>query len=78
MPISKLKNFGSIKMNWIPKLQDALQFTKGLLQERSACREMQEYGWEACGIADMGTLSGAVNFHQQCVRRHKAHYWVRV
>ena len=26
-----------------------------------------DYDYKACGIADIGTLSGAVDFHQQCV-----------
>ena len=56
-------------MNWIPlncKTHYSLQ--KGFCKNDQLAEKCKEYGWEACGIADMGTLSGAVNFHQQCVK----------
>jgi len=37
-----------------------------LLKQDKLAKRCAEYGYTACGIADLGTISGAVEFHQEC------------
>ena len=57
-------------MTWIP-LNCKTHFS--LLKAFSKCdklaRKCKEYGYKACAIADIGSISGAINFHQAC-REH--------
>tara|TARA_Y100001973_G_scaffold100302_1_gene161156 strand:- start:624 stop:2216 length:1593 start_codon:yes stop_codon:yes gene_type:complete len=39
---------------------------KGFCRNNLLAKKCAEYGYKACGIADIKTLSGAVDFHQQC------------
>lgn len=53
--------------NWIPlncKTHYSLQ--KGFCKNNLLSERCKEYEYSACGIADLGTLAGAVDFHQQC------------
>ena len=44
-----------------------------LLKGFSRCDQLiakcKEYGYTACGIADIKTISGAVDFHQNCKKQ---------
>lgn len=54
-------------MNWIPincKTHFSLQ--QGFCKTDKLAKRCAEYGYAACGIADIGTVSGAVEFHQEC------------
>lgn len=54
-------------MNWIPlncKTHYSLQ--KAFCKNDTLSEACKQSGYTACGIADLGTLSGAVDFHQQC------------
>jgi DNA polymerase-3 subunit alpha len=54
-------------LNWIPlncKTHYSLQ--KGFCKNSLLASRCKEYGHVACGIADLGSLAGAVDFHQQC------------
>ena len=56
-------------MNWNPincKTHFSLQH--GFCKSEKLAKKCAEYGYKACGIADLGTLSGAVDFHQSCVK----------
>ena len=56
-------------MSWIPlncKTHYSLQ--KGFCKSDQLAEKCKEYGWKACAVADIGTLSGAVNFHQHCTK----------
>ena len=60
-----------MKSNWIPlncKTHYSLQ--KAFCKNDILARRCDEYGYTACGIADIKTLSGAVDFHQEC-RKNK-------
>ena len=53
---------------WIPincKTHYSLQ--KAFCKNKFLAKKCKEYGYKSCGIADIGTLSGAVDFHQQCL-----------
>ena len=53
--------------NFIPlncKTHYSLQ--KGFCRNDILAKKCAEYGYRTCGIADIKSLSGAVNFHQQC------------
>ena len=54
-------------MSWIP-INCKTHFS--LLQAFSKCDKLaqkcKEYGYSACVISDIGTVSGAINFHQAC------------
>tara|TARA_R100000005_G_scaffold95502_1_gene77192 strand:+ start:447 stop:2039 length:1593 start_codon:yes stop_codon:yes gene_type:complete len=54
-------------LNWTPlncKTHYSLQ--KGFCKNDLLASRCKEYGYTACGIADLGSLAGAVDFHQQC------------
>lgn len=54
-------------MNWTPincKTHFSLQ--QGFCKTDKLAKRCAEYGYTACGIADLGTVSGAVEFHQEC------------
>ena len=54
-------------MNWTPincKTHFSLQ--QGFCKTDKLAKRCAEYGYAACGIADIGTVSGAVEFHQEC------------
>ena len=56
-----------MKLNWIPlncKTHYSLQ--KAFCRNNLLAKKCTEYGYTSCGIADLGTLSGTVDFHQQC------------
>ena len=56
-----------MKSNWIPlncKTHYSLQ--KAFCKNDILARQCNEYSYTACGIADIRTLSGAVDFHQEC------------
>lgn len=40
----------------------------GFCKPDKLAKRCAEYGYSACGIADFGTVSGAVDFHQSCVK----------
>ena len=57
-------------MNWIPtncKTHFSLQ--QGFCKTDRLAKRCAEYGYNACGIADLGTVSGAVEFHQECKKQ---------
>ena len=39
---------------------------QGFCKADKLAKRCAEYGYTACGIADFGTLSGAVDFQQEC------------
>ena len=54
-------------MNWTPincKTHFSLQ--QGFCKTDKLAKRCAEYGYTACGVADLGTISGAVEFHQEC------------
>ena len=54
-------------MSWIPlncKTHYSLQHA--FCKNDALARQCGSYGYTACGIADIKTLSGAVDFHQEC------------
>jgi len=54
-------------MSWIPincKTHFSLQ--QGFCKTDKLAKRCAEYGYSACGVADFGTVSGAVEFHQEC------------
>lgn len=56
-------------MSWSPlncKTHYSLQ--KAFCKSGKLAKRCSDYGYKACGIADMNTLAGAVNFHQSCVK----------
>lgn len=58
-------------MNWIPincKTHFSLQ--QGFCKTDKLAKRCAEYGYAACGIADLGTISGAVEFHQECKKHN--------
>ena len=58
-------------MNWNPtncKTHFSLQ--QGFCKTEKLAKRCAEYGYTACGIADLGTISGAVEFHQDCKKQN--------
>jgi DNA polymerase-3 subunit alpha len=56
--------------NWTPlncKTHYSLQ--QAFCKSGALAQQCSSYGYTACGIADIKTLSGAVNFHQECRKR---------
>lgn len=56
-------------MTWNPincKTHFSLQH--GFCKPDKLAKKCADYGYESCGIADFGTLSGAVDFHQSCTK----------
>ncbi len=56
-------------MSWMPincKTHYSLQ--KAFCKSAELAEKCAEYGYKACAIADIKTLAGAVNFHQNCVK----------
>ena len=56
-------------MNWQPvncKTHFSLQ--RGFCRPEKLAKRCAEYGYTACAITDFGTVSGAVDFHQSCIK----------
>lgn len=56
-------------MNWNPincKTHFSLQ--RGFCRPEKLAKRCAEYGYTACAITDFGTVSGAVDFHQSCIK----------
>ncbi len=59
-----------MKSKWIPlncKTHYSLQ--KAFCKNDTLAKQCSSYGYAACGIADIKTLSGVVDFHQQCQKQ---------
>lgn len=59
-----------MKSKWIPlncKTHYSLQ--KAFCKNDTLAQQCSLYGYAACGIADIKTLSGVVDFHQQCQKQ---------
>tara|TARA_R110000824_G_scaffold28930_5_gene96917 strand:- start:1048 stop:2640 length:1593 start_codon:yes stop_codon:yes gene_type:complete len=56
-------------MNWIPlncKTHYSLQ--KAFCRNNLLAEKCKQYEYKTCAIADLGTLAGAVDFHQNCIK----------
>ena len=52
---------------WAPlNCKTHFSLLKGFCRCNILAAKCKEYGYAACGIADIGTISGAVDFHQSC------------
>jgi DNA polymerase-3 subunit alpha len=56
-------------MNWIPfNCKTHFSLLKAFSKCDKLAQKCKEYGYNACVISDMGSVSGAVNFHQACTK----------
>ena len=52
---------------WAPlNCKTHFSLLKGFSRCNSLAAKCKEYGYAACGIADIGTISGAADFHKNC------------
>ena len=57
-------------MSWIPfNCKTHFSLLKAFSKCDKLAQKCKEYGYKACAIADIGSVSGAINFHQAC-RKH--------
>ena len=54
-------------MSWIPfNCKTHFSLLKAFSKNEKLAKKCKEYGYGACVIADIETVSGAVDFHQSC------------
>ena len=55
------------KHTWIPiNCKSHFSLLQGFSKSDKLARKCKEYGYTACVISDIKTVSGAINFHQSC------------